>query len=259
MVHRHEARRLHYDLRLEIGGVLKSWAVPRGFCYDPTVKRLAVRTEDHPLAYTDFFGVIPEGEYGGGTMVIWDRGRYRITEGGEGGGAHGVDAGKMVIELAGRKLRGAWHMVRTKRNSERVAAVQGPRSLRPGGERSAALSSTSKARSRGPARRLSAGGLCRPGTLPPFSDRRFLFEPALAGLPVFFRAHPSRRSAHRPRRGRGSARPARGRSAGERGARRGDASRLRHARRGRRNPNVLRPTGWRIASPATARSRSRST
>ena len=93
VVHRHEARRLHYDLRLEMDGVLKSWAVPRGFSYDPTVKRLAVRTEDHPLEYEHFHGVIPKDAYGAGTMTIWDHGNYRIQKSDD--KKHGVDQGKL--------------------------------------------------------------------------------------------------------------------------------------------------------------------
>ncbi len=112
VVHRHEARRLHYDLRLEMEGVLRSWAVPRGFSYDPTVKKLAVRTEDHPLAYTEFHGVIPKGEYGGGTMTIWDRGRYELLKAND--GPEAVAAGKLEIRLRGAKLRGEWHLVKTR-------------------------------------------------------------------------------------------------------------------------------------------------
>jgi bifunctional non-homologous end joining protein LigD len=78
VVHRHEARNLHYDLRMEAGSVLACWAVPRGFSYSPSDKRLAVRTEDHPLEYKEFSGTIPRGHYGAGTMRIWDEGEYAV-------------------------------------------------------------------------------------------------------------------------------------------------------------------------------------
>jgi len=110
VIHRHEARNLHYDLRLEMEGVLKSFAVPKGFSWVPADKHLAVRTEDHPLEYVDFDGVIPKGQYGAGTMTIWDRGTYRVV--GEGDGVRGLEEGKLEVELFGGRLRGEWHLVR---------------------------------------------------------------------------------------------------------------------------------------------------
>ena len=185
VVHRHEATRLHYDLRLEMRGVLKSWAVPRGFCYDPEVKKLAVRTEDHPLAYTGFHGVIPEGEYGGGTMVIWDRGRYRITEGGGAGGTLGVEAGKLVIELRGRKLRGFWHLVRTTRKEHEWLLFKGrDRYVRKESDRQPFFDlSRATAWSGSP-----PPDPVRPqGDREPFSGRDWIFEPEMAGRAVFLK------------------------------------------------------------------------
>jgi len=112
VVHRHDASRLHWDLRLEVQGALRSWAVPKGFSYDPGEKHLAVRTEDHPLAYEDFDGVIPKGQYGAGTMTIWDRGNYALAHGGDWEQAD--RKGEVKLLLFGRRLRGEWHLVRTK-------------------------------------------------------------------------------------------------------------------------------------------------
>ncbi len=114
VVQRHDARRLHYDLRLEMEGVLRSFAVPKGFSWNPTDKHLAVRTEDHPLEYYDFEGVIPKGAYGAGTMAIWDRGTYTLRKGGD--GPRAVAAGKLEVAFDGGRLRGEWHMVRTARD-----------------------------------------------------------------------------------------------------------------------------------------------
>jgi len=115
VVHRHEARNLHYDLRLEHEGVLKSWAVPRGFSYAPSEKRFAVRTEDHPLEYEHFHGRIPKGQYGAGTMTIWDRGTYELVKIPTWGDA--VDKGELKLVLRGKRLRGEWHLVRTKQGA----------------------------------------------------------------------------------------------------------------------------------------------
>lgn len=111
MVHKHHARRLHYDLRLEMDGVLASWAVPKGPSYDPAVRRLAVETEDHPLSYGAFEGRIPDGEYGAGDSLIWDRGTWETVPPGQ---AAAMKAkGHLELELRGEKLRGRWHLVRT--------------------------------------------------------------------------------------------------------------------------------------------------
>lgn len=113
MVHKHHARNLHYDLRLETGGVLASWAVPRGPSYDPAEKRLAVETEDHPLAYGEFEGRIPEGEYGAGDSIVWDRGTYETVPPGDFDEQR--EKGHLHLRLRGEKLRGDWHLVRTRR------------------------------------------------------------------------------------------------------------------------------------------------
>jgi bifunctional non-homologous end joining protein LigD len=119
VVHKHAARALHYDLRLEIGGVYASWAVPKGPSLDPADKRLAVHVEDHPLAYGSFEGVIPAGEYGGGTVMIWDRGAFEPV----GDAAAEVAAGHLKFTLSGSKLHGAWALVRMKpRPGERQEA-----------------------------------------------------------------------------------------------------------------------------------------
>ncbi len=110
VVQKHAARRLHYDLRLELDGVLKSWAVTRGPSLTLGEKRLAVRTEDHPIEYLDFEGNIPKGEYGGGSMIVWDRGRWFP----EGDAHQGLAKGHLALRLEGDRLKGAWHLVRVK-------------------------------------------------------------------------------------------------------------------------------------------------
>jgi bifunctional non-homologous end joining protein LigD len=117
VVQQHAARRMHWDFRLEIDGVLSSWAVPRGPSIDPKEKRLAVQTEDHPLEYADFEGLIPAGNYGAGPVIIWDQGMYRSVDGVA--PAEGLRRGKLDFELQGHKLRGRWALVRTKGGSGR--------------------------------------------------------------------------------------------------------------------------------------------
>ena len=110
VVQKHSARRLHYDLRLELDGVLMSWAIPHGPSIDPAIKRLAVRTEDHPVDYVDFEGRIPEGNYGAGAMIVWDRGQWRPIEDPDAG----LEKGKLLFELRGYKMRGVFTLVKTK-------------------------------------------------------------------------------------------------------------------------------------------------
>src|SRR5262245_52438444 len=112
VVQQHAATVLHWDLRMEIDGALKSWAVPKGPSDDPKEKRLAVHVEDHPLEYADFEGVIPKGNYGAGEMIVWDRGRYVPLEDME----RGLENGKLLFELKGYKLRGRWTLVKLQKD-----------------------------------------------------------------------------------------------------------------------------------------------
>ena len=114
VIQKHAARRLHYDLRLEDGGVLKSWAVPKGPSLDPKEKRLAVEVEDHPIEYGSFEGVIPEGEYGAGRVLLWDRGHWIP----QGDAAEGLQKGRLKFRLEGEKLKGGWNLVRLRNREE---------------------------------------------------------------------------------------------------------------------------------------------
>jgi bifunctional non-homologous end joining protein LigD len=129
VVHKHAARQLHFDLRLEMDGVLRSWAVPRGPSYDTNDKRLAVKVEDHPLEYGDFEGIIPQGNYGAGGVIVWDRGEWVPLE----DWRVGLEKGKLLFELKGYKLHGKWTLVKIKKSErdwllikERDAWVKSP-------------------------------------------------------------------------------------------------------------------------------------
>jgi bifunctional non-homologous end joining protein LigD len=111
VVQKHRASQLHYDVRLEHDGAMQSWAVPKGPSLDPGTKRLAMMTEPHPMDYNDFEGVIPEREYGGGTVMIWDRGTWEPETADVGAG---LAKGELKFRLHGRKLNGSWVLVRTR-------------------------------------------------------------------------------------------------------------------------------------------------
>jgi DNA ligase D-like protein (predicted 3'-phosphoesterase) len=119
VIQKHDARNLHYDLRLESKGILKSWAVPKGPSMDPGVKRLAVSTEDHPISYADFEGVIPKGNYGSGTVIVWDSGVYRNNKGENSSFNDNINDGHATIFLEGSKLLGKFALIRTKRGGKR--------------------------------------------------------------------------------------------------------------------------------------------
>jgi DNA ligase D-like protein (predicted 3'-phosphoesterase) len=129
VIQKHDASKLHYDFRIEVDGVLKSWAVPKGPSTDPQEKRLAVQTEDHPLEYAEFEGIIPEGEYGAGTVVIWDAGTYEnISEGSDDKKvsiSEALENGVASVELQGKKLKGAYSLIRMgKKDSDQWLLVK---------------------------------------------------------------------------------------------------------------------------------------
>ena len=117
VIHEHHARQLHYDFRLEIDGVLKSWAIPKGPSLNPVDKRLAVMVDDHLLEYFDFEGIIPEGQYGSGAVVIWDSGTYSLFEGDN--PMEALESGKIVMELHGKILKGGFTLVKMKGRGEK--------------------------------------------------------------------------------------------------------------------------------------------
>ncbi len=115
VIQKHAASHLHFDLRLELDGVMKSWAVPKGPAPDPSIKRLAMQVEDHPIEYNTFEGTIPEGEYGGGTVMLWDVGWYEPEKGeGEDAVRAGMKKGDLKIVFHGKRMKGSWVLVRTR-------------------------------------------------------------------------------------------------------------------------------------------------
>jgi bifunctional non-homologous end joining protein LigD len=127
VIQKHAATRLHYDFRLELDGVLKSWAVPKGVPYEHGERRLAVHVEDHPVSYIDFEGTIPKGQYGGGTVMVWDSGTFEPM-GGE--PLEQLQHGKLHFALHGSKLEGEWRLVRM-RDGDNWLLIRGGASMRP--------------------------------------------------------------------------------------------------------------------------------
>jgi bifunctional non-homologous end joining protein LigD len=120
VIQKHAASSLHFDFRLELDGVMKSWAVPKGPSLDPSAKRLAIQVEDHPIEYNTFEGTIPEGEYGGGTVMLWDRGSYTAADDSaepETELRRGYEGGELSFVLSGERLHGAWALIRTHRGA----------------------------------------------------------------------------------------------------------------------------------------------
>jgi bifunctional non-homologous end joining protein LigD len=221
VVQKHAARRLHYDFRLEVDGVLKSWSVPKGPSLDPKEKRLAVQVEDHPLEYASFEGVIPKGSYGAGQVIVWDAGTYSPDEGGRlsfhdrqeanARAAQELAAGKLSLTLRGHKLKGSWTLVHTKRSPTDWLLIKHSDGFGDG-EREALADERSvlsgltiddlrEGRLPAPARQAGLPGRIddlpgvRAGAIParprpmlaelaagPFSDPNWLFEPKLDGL-----------------------------------------------------------------------------
>lgn len=116
VIQKHAASHLHYDFRLELDGVMKSWAVPKGPSLDPMVRRLAMEVEDHPISYNTFEGTIPQGEYGGGTVMLWDRGTYEADDGGGGESLRrGYEKGELRFVMHGKRLQGGFVLARLRR------------------------------------------------------------------------------------------------------------------------------------------------
>ena len=181
VVHKHAARQLHFDLRIEMDGVLRSWAVPKGPSYDMNDKRFAVKVEDHPLEYGDFEGIIPAGNYGAGGIIVWDRGEWIDLE----DWREGMVKGKLLFELRGYKLHGKWTLVKIKKSErdwllikERDAYVRVPGDVFPETSVLSGLTVEDVREGRTPAARLREE-VQKAGALPSRVDARFV-EPMLA-------------------------------------------------------------------------------
>ena len=182
VIHRHDARNLHYDLRLEMEGVLKSWAVPKGFSHDPKEKKFAVQTEDHPIEYQDFQGLIPSGNYGAGPMTIWDKGTFRLLN--DADGPQGITDGKLEIIFDGGRLRGEWHMVKLANEKSGWLLFKGKdRYARSENEPTFFIDIHKAKRSGFPRKRtFMAPEASQHGVI---SGNQWLYEPALSGVRVF--------------------------------------------------------------------------
>src|SRR4026209_2715348 len=127
IIQKHDASRLHYDFRLEMDGVLKSWAVPKGLPWVQAERHLAVEVEDHPIDYADFEGIIPQGQYGGGTVMVWDRGTFKALSRSP---SKDLASGKLHFVLSGKKLSGEWYLVRI-RDDRQWLFIRGKDDMRP--------------------------------------------------------------------------------------------------------------------------------
>jgi len=176
VIQKHEASHLHYDFRLEIGGTLKSWAVPKGIPFAKGEKRLAMHVEDHPISYRDFEGVIPKGQYGGGTVMVWDYGTFQTQSPTP---AKDLAGGKLHFILQGKKLSGEWYLVRLKNDEKQWLLIRGGEDMKPVSKKqddTSALSGKTMATLANSKKIWNSNGTAATGTILPF------FEPMMAKL-----------------------------------------------------------------------------
>jgi len=176
VIQKHEASHLHYDFRLEIGGMLKSWAVPKGIPFAKGEKRLAMHVEDHPISYRDFEGVIPKGQYGGGTVMVWDYGTFQTQSPTP---AKDLAGGKLHFILQGKKLSGEWYLVRLKNDEKQWLLIRGGEDMKPVSKKqddTSALSGKTMATLANSKKIWNSNRTAATGTILPF------FEPMMAKL-----------------------------------------------------------------------------